>query len=47
MQQVWWLLPFYLFSIMPLGRQIFDLAYRLFKNNRYHVSQACRMPPAR
>ena len=47
MRKVWWLLPLYLFSVMPLGRQTFDLAYRLFKNNRYRISKACRMPPAR
>ena len=47
MRRIWWAYPFYLLSIMPLLRAIFDWSYRAFANNRYHLSRVCRMPGAK
>lgn len=44
MRHVWWLTPFYWITILPLGRQLFDLGYKLFNKNRYRVSRVCRLP---
>lgn len=41
MKRIWWAWPFYLFSILPLGRQVFDLGYRKFAGNRLKISAAC------
>ena len=38
MRRIWWAYPFYILSIVPLLRGIFDWSYRVFANNRYHVS---------
>jgi len=45
MRRIWWAYPFYVLSIMPLLRRLFDWAYRTFADSRYHVSRACRLPP--
>ena len=43
MKRIWWAYPFYLMSIMPLLRRVFDWSYRTFADNRYHVSRSCRL----
>jgi predicted DCC family thiol-disulfide oxidoreductase YuxK len=43
MRRIWWVYPFYLLSIMPLLRRLFDWGYRTFADNRYHVSSSCRI----
>lgn len=44
MRYIWWALPVYLFSVIPIGRQVFDWGYKTFNRNRYFVSKACRLP---
>jgi predicted DCC family thiol-disulfide oxidoreductase YuxK len=46
MRRIGWAYPFYLLSITPLLRRIFDWGYRTFADNRYHISTACRLPAA-
>ena len=41
MRRIWWAWPLYVFSIIPGGRQLFDLGYRVFARNRHRVSAAC------
>lgn len=41
MRRIWWAWPFYVLSIIPGGRQLFDLGYRSFARNRHRVSAAC------
>ena len=43
MRRVWWAYPFYVLSVTPLLRAVFDAAYRAFADNRYLVSRACRV----
>jgi predicted DCC family thiol-disulfide oxidoreductase YuxK len=43
-QHIWWAYPLYLFSVMPGCRSLWDWGYRKFRDNRYHVSTACRLP---
>ncbi len=38
-----WAWPFDLVSRVPVGREIFDAAYRAFARNRYRFSSACRL----
>jgi len=44
-----WAWPFDLISRIPVGRRVFDAAYRAFARNRYRFSRACglngRRPP--
>lgn len=44
MKNIWWAMPVYIFSIMPICNQIFNWAYKIFNRNRYFVSKACRLP---
>lgn len=44
MKRIWWATPLYLFSILPMFRALFDAGYRLFADNRYFVTRACRFP---
>jgi predicted DCC family thiol-disulfide oxidoreductase YuxK len=44
MKRIWWAYPAYLFSIAPLGRNIFDWSYRKFAMHRYQISRACKIP---
>jgi len=44
MRRIWWAYPFYILSIMPVLRRVFDWSYRTFANNRYHLSRRCRLP---
>lgn len=41
MRRIGWALPLYFFSMLPIGRQIFDFAYRVFAQNRQKISAAC------
>ncbi|MDB6022994.1 MAG: hypothetical protein JWQ04_2851 [Pedosphaera sp.] len=41
MRRIWWAYPFFLLSCAPGLRQIFDLSYRTFANNRFRFSKAC------
>lgn len=43
-QHIWWAYPLYLFSVTPGLRRLWDWGYRTFRDNRYHVSTACRLP---
>ena len=44
MKRIWWAYPFYLISVMPLLRCVFDQAYRTFAKHRHQVSHLCRLP---
>jgi predicted DCC family thiol-disulfide oxidoreductase YuxK len=44
MKRIWWTWPFYLFSVAPIGRQIFNLGYRKFAANRMRISASCGLP---
>lgn len=41
MRRIWWALPFYLLSITPGLRRVFDLAYRTFARHRHQTSRFC------
>lgn len=43
MRRIWWAYPFYLLSIAPGLRRIFNWSYATFAQNRYCVSRACRL----
>jgi predicted DCC family thiol-disulfide oxidoreductase YuxK len=44
MRRIGWAYPFYLLSITPVLRDVFDWAYRTFARNRHRFSRACRLP---
>ena len=44
MRRIWWAYPIFLFSIVPLGRKVFDWSYRKFAAHRHQISQACKLP---
>ena len=44
MRRIGWARPLYLLSILPGFRNLFDLAYRLFADNRYLISRRCHVP---
>ena len=44
MQRIWWAYPVYLFSIAPIGRNIFSWSYRKFATHRHQISRACNLP---
>jgi len=45
MRRIWWAKPFYLLSILPVLRRLFDAGYRAFADHRYRISRACRLSP--
>ena len=45
MRRIWWAKPFYLLSILPIFRQLFDAGYRAFADNRYRISRTCHLTP--
>ena len=48
MRKIWWAYPLYVLSIIPGLRQLFDLGYRVFADNRLRISAACGLrPPGR
>jgi predicted DCC family thiol-disulfide oxidoreductase YuxK len=45
MRRIGWTYPFYVLSLMPLLRKLFDASYRKIAANRYCISGvACRFP---
>jgi predicted DCC family thiol-disulfide oxidoreductase YuxK len=44
MRRIWWAYPFYLLSVAPISRNIFNWGYRTFANNRYRISGKCSLP---
>ena len=42
MKRIWWAFPVYLFSVAPLGRNVFDWSYRKFATHRHQISRACK-----
>lgn len=44
MRRIWWALPLYFLSILPILRWLFDAAYRAFGKRRYCVSEYCGLP---
>ena len=45
-RRIWWVVPIWLFSVLPVGRSIFDWGYLTFARNRYCISDACARPGA-
>ena len=45
MRKIWWAYPLYVLSIIPGLRQLFDLGYRVFADNRLRISAACGLRP--
>lgn len=43
MKRIWWTYPIYLFSIAPIGRNIFNWSYRKFATHRHQISRACKL----
>lgn len=43
MKRIWWAYPVYLASMAPIGRKIFDRAYRQFATHRHQISSACKL----
>lgn len=43
MKRIWWAYPFYLFSIVPLCRNLFNWGYKTFAAHRYKVSRICKI----
>ena len=43
MKRIWWAYPFYLFSIAPLGRNIFNRGYRKFATHRHQFSRTGKL----
>jgi predicted DCC family thiol-disulfide oxidoreductase YuxK len=46
MKRIWWAYPLFLFSVMPLLKNVFDWGYRTFAKHRHQVSRFCRLPGA-
>lgn len=44
MRRIWWTYPIYLLAVTPILRHVFDWGYRVFADNRYHISRSCRLP---
>ena len=44
MRRIWWALPLYLISVMPLMKHVFNRGYRTFAKHRQDVSRLCRLP---
>lgn len=45
MRKMWWTWPLYILTIIPGLRFCFNRAYRLFADNRYHISSTCNINP--
>lgn len=44
LKRIVWAWPLWVVSVLPIGRQVFDRAYRSFADHRYRISQACQLP---
>jgi predicted DCC family thiol-disulfide oxidoreductase YuxK len=47
MRRIWWAMPLYLLSTLPLLRRLFDAGYRAFADKRYWISHTCHLPVRR
>jgi hypothetical protein len=47
MRRIWWAYPFYLLSIAPIFRAVFDWSYRNFALHRHVFSRTCGLPGAK
>jgi predicted DCC family thiol-disulfide oxidoreductase YuxK len=47
MRRIWWAMPLYFLSTLPLLRRLFDAGYRAFADNRYWISRTCHLPVRR
>jgi predicted DCC family thiol-disulfide oxidoreductase YuxK len=45
MRRLWWAYPLYVLTVVPGLRWVFNRAYRVFANNRMHISSACGLRP--
>jgi predicted DCC family thiol-disulfide oxidoreductase YuxK len=43
-KQTWRAYPIYIFSVLPLGRNVFDWGCRKFAVNRYRMPRICKLP---
>ena len=43
MRRIWWAMPLYFLSTLPLLRRLFDAGYRAFADNRYWISRTCHL----
>jgi predicted DCC family thiol-disulfide oxidoreductase YuxK len=43
MKRIWWAYPFYLFSIVPLCRNLFNWGYKTFAAHRHQVPRVCNI----
>jgi predicted DCC family thiol-disulfide oxidoreductase YuxK len=44
MRRIWWAMPLYFLSILPILRRLFDAGYRTFAEKRYCLSEYCGLP---
>jgi predicted DCC family thiol-disulfide oxidoreductase YuxK len=44
MRRIWWATPLYVIASLPILRNLFDAAYRVFADNRYWISRTCHLP---
>jgi predicted DCC family thiol-disulfide oxidoreductase YuxK len=44
MRRIWWTVPLYVLSILPILRRLFDAGYRAFAEKRYCLSEYCGLP---
>jgi predicted DCC family thiol-disulfide oxidoreductase YuxK len=45
MRRLWWAYPFYIVSVLPVGRSLFDWGYRTFARHRMRASEFCAIEP--
>jgi predicted DCC family thiol-disulfide oxidoreductase YuxK len=43
LKRIWWAYPIYLFSIAPLGKNVFDWSYGKFAAHRHQISSTCKL----
>ena len=44
MRRIWWTMPLYFLSVLPILRSLFDAGYRAFAERRYCLSEYCGLP---
>jgi predicted DCC family thiol-disulfide oxidoreductase YuxK len=44
MRRIWWAMPLYFLSVLPILRGLFDAGYRAFAARRYCISEYCGLP---
>lgn len=44
MRRIWWTMPLYFLSVLPILCRLFDAGYRAIAENRYRLSGHCRVP---